>query len=301
MTTLIAIFVRVILPIAVIVILGYVAGRTLHLEQRSLSRLGLYVLVPCMVFTAMSRTTLSAGEFGQIILFLVLITLALWPLSILTARLLRLDARSSNAFHLGTLLTNVVNVGFPVLTLAYGPAALERGLVYMVGMQSLFQTLGIYLAAGGHISARQSLRQVFLMPGLYALAAGLAVNASGLPLPAFLYDPLKMVGDALVPLLLVLLGMQLTTVRFEGRWLAAIAATILRLVIAAGLAMLLAALMGLSGVTRQALIVEASVPSAIFGLVLAQEFDCNPQLVTAIIFVSTVASVVTLTVLLAII
>ncbi len=301
MTILLAIFVKVILPVVVIVVLGYIVGRTLKLEQRSLARLSLYVLVPCLVFTAMARTTLSANEFGQILVFVGLVTLTLWPLSILTARLLGLDPRSANAFHLSTLLTNVVNVGFPVLTLAYGPAALERGLIYMIGMQTLFQTLGIYLAAGGQVSARQALKQVLLMPGIYALIAGLALNASGIAVPAFIYDPLKMVGDALVPLLLILLGMQLTGVRFQGQWRSALAATFLRLVVAAGLATALAALMGLTGVTRQALIIEASVPTAIFGLVLAQEFDTNPQLVTAIIFVSTVASMFTLTILLALI
>jgi predicted permease len=294
-----AIFVRVILPVTVIVALGFVAGRTLKLEQRSLSRLSLYVLVPCLVFAGMARTSISAAEVGQIFAFVFVSTAVLWPVSILAARLLGLHGASANAFHLGTLLTNGVNVGFPVLALAYGQPALERGLVYAIGMQALFQTLGVYLAAGGNLTPKQALRQILLMPGIYAMVAGLLVNWTGVRLPNFLYDPLKMVGDSIVPLMLILLGMQLTELRFRGQIGPALVAGFIRLVVSAFLAVVIAAAMGLSGVTRQSMIVEASVPTAVFALVLAQEFDCQPQLVTTIIFVTTVASMLSLTVLLA--
>jgi predicted permease len=99
--------------------------------------------------------------------------------------------------------------------------------------------------------------------------------------------------------MLILLGMQLTELRFRGHIGAALAAGFIRLVVSAFLAVVVAAAMGLSGVTRQSMIVEASVPTAVFALVLAQEFDCQPQLVTAIIFVTTIASMLSLTVLLA--
>jgi predicted permease len=296
-----AIFIRVILPVAVIVAIGYIAGRVLRLEQRSLSRLSLFVLVPCMVFAGMARTSISAGEVGQIFGFVLLSTAVLWPVSALAARLLGLRGASANAFHLGSLLTNGVNVGFPVLTLAYGQPALERGLVYAIGMQALFQTLGVYLAAGGRLTARQAARQVLVMPGIYAMIAGLLVNWSGVQVPDFVYDPLKMVGDSIVPLMLILLGMQLIELRFEGHVGPALVAGFIRLVVSACLAAGVAAALGLSGITRQSMIVEASVPTAVFALVLAQEFDCQPQLVTAIIFVTTIASMLSLTVLLSVI
>jgi malate permease and related proteins len=295
------IFVKVILPVSVMVAIGYLAGRTLDIEQRSLSRLCIYVLVPCLVFTGMARTTISGTEIGQIFLFVLLSTAAVLLVSAFAARLLGLSGPDASAFHLGTVLTNSVNVGFPVLTLAFGQAALERGLVFSVGMQAIFQTLGIYLAAGGTLSAGMALKQVLRMPGIYAMAAGLLVNWLSLPIPDALYAPLKMTGDALVPLMLVLLGMQLTELKTVGHLPVALAAAGVRLIAAAGLAIGLAALMGLSGITRQSMIVEASVPTAVFALVLAQEFDCRPQLVTTIIAVTTVLSVVSLTVLLAVI
>ena len=46
------------------------------------------------------------------------------------------------------------------------------------------------------------------------------------------------------------------------------------------------------------MILENSMPSAIFGVALAQEFDVAPELITKIIFLSTLVSLFTLTVLL---
>ncbi len=300
MATLFAIFIRVIAPVSIMVIVGYVAGRFMDFDQRTLSRVGLYVLVPCMVFAAMARTTLSMLELGEIVFFYLLYTLLLYLVSLVAAWLLRLDPPRAAAFHLGVLFGNVVNVGFPVLLLAYGASAVERGLVFAIIMQAVLQSFGVYLAARGQANVREAMGRVWQMPGLYALILGLIVNVAHVDVPAFIYDPIKMIGDSLVPFLLLLLGMQLTRASFRGHMLAASVATVLRLVVAAVIAIGLAGVMGLQGVMRASLVVESAMPSAIFGVVLAQEFNTAPELVTVIISLSSVASIFTLTVLLAI-
>lgn len=300
MATLFAIFIRVIAPVSIMVVVGYIAGRLMDFDQRTLARVGLYVLVPCMVFAAMARTTLSMLELGEIVLFYLLYTLILYPISLLAAWLLRLDPPRAAAFHLGVLFGNVVNVGFPVLLLAYGQSAVDRGLVYAITMQVLLQSFGVYLAARGQANVREAMGRVWLMPGLYALIVGLIVNFAHVDVPAFIYDPIKMIGDSLVPFLLLLLGMQLTRASFRGHLLTATVATALRLGAAAVIAIGLAVVMGLEGVTRASVVVESAMPSAIFGVALAQEFNTSPELITVIISLSSIASMFTLTVLLAI-
>ena len=301
MDILLAIFIRVILPVFIMITVGYVAGRFLSFDLKTLSRFGLYVLVPCMVFTAMAHTTVSAAEFGQIVAFNLLTLFLLWGISEVTARALRLDRAAASSFHISILFTNCVNVGFPILLLAYGQAAVERGLIYMIVMQIVLQTFGVYLAARGKANTRAALTRVAQMPGMYAMGLGLLVNAAAVQIPATIFDPLKLIGDSILPFLLVVLGMQLAEVNLRGQWLAASVATIIRLVIAAIVSIVVANLMGLRGVTRQAMILENSMPTAIFGVALAQEFDTAPDLITTVIFISTLASMFTLTVLTAVI
>jgi malate permease and related proteins len=296
--TLLAIFTRVIVPVLVTIGIGYFAARFLVFDLKMLARLGLYVLVPCLTFTAMARTTLGAGEFGRIVAFTLLSVPLLWGLSAAGVRLLKLPAAEAGAFHIAVLFSNAVNFGFPVLLLAYGPAALERGIVYAMTAQVVMQSLGVYLAARGRADLRTALKRTWSMPGLYALIAGLLVKALAVPIPDPIFGPLKLVGDSLVPFLLLVMGMQLAAVDLRGSWKAASAATVLRLVVAAGLSFGLARMLGLTGLARQTMILENSMPSAILGVALAQEFDTAPALITKIIFLSTLAGLFTLTVLL---
>ena len=296
--TLLAIFVRVIVPVMITVGVGYLAARLLVFDLKMLARLGLYVLVPCLTFTAMARTTLAAGEFGRIVAFTLLSVPLLWGLSSVAARLLKLPPAEAGAFHISVLFTNAVNFGFPVLLLAYGPAALERGIVYAMTAQIVMQSLGVYLAARGRADFRSAMKRTWSMPGLYAMIAGILVKALAIPVPAPLFDPLKLIGDSLVPFLLLVMGMQLAAVNLRGSWKAASVAAVLRLVVAAGLSFGLARGLGLTGLTRQTMILENSMPSAILGVALAQEFDTAPELITKIIFLTTLAGLFTLTLLL---
>ena len=282
------------------VAVGYLAARFLSFDLKTLSRFGLYVLVPCMTFTAMARTTISVGEFEQIIVFYIVGFGLLWAVSAQTARLLKLNAVNSSSFMISILFTNCVNVGFPVLQLAYGSAAVERALVYTILMQVFLQTVGVYLAAGGKANMRDALKRVVQMPGIYAMFLGLAVNAFGVVVPAPIFDPLKLVGDSIVPFLLVVLGMQLANVKLRGNLRVAAIATVLRLGVAGLISLPIANMMGLQNVTRQSMIMENNMPTAIFGVALAQEFDTAPDLITAVILVSTIVSIFSLTLWLAI-
>jgi predicted permease len=296
--TLLSIFVRVIVPVMITVAVGYLAARVLVFDLKMLARLGLYVLVPCLTFTAMARTTLAAAEFGRIVAFTLLSVPLLWAISAGAARLLKLAPAEAGVFHISVLFTNAVNFGFPVLLLAYGPAALERGIVYAMTAQIVMQSLGVYLAARGRADVRSALKRAWSMPGLHAMILGILVRVLEIRVPAPIFDPLKLIGDSLVPFLLLVLGMQLAAVDLRGNWKVASVATFLRLVVAAALSFGLARGLGLQGLTRQTMILENSMPSAILGVALAQEFDAAPELITKVIFLTTLAGLFTLAVLL---
>jgi predicted permease len=117
-----------------------------------------------------------------------------------------------------------------------------------------------------------------------------------LPLP--LERAITLLGQAAVPAMLVVLGLQLARVSIRGRWKPIALATAARLVVAPLIAFPLAALLGLSGITGQVVIVQASLPTAVISSVLAAEFGADAEFTAAVVFVSTLASIATLTVLL---
>jgi predicted permease len=156
----------------------------------------------------------------------------------------------------------------------------------------------VFLASFGKLSARLALRNVFTVPLIYAALLGLAVNVSGVDMPLPVTRAVELLADATIPAMLTVLGVQLSRASIRGRFQPILMASALRLLLGPLIAVGLAALFGLSGLTRQVAIVQSAMPTAVVTGVLAVEFGADAELVTATILVSTLASIVTLTVLL---
>ena len=117
--------------------------------------------------------------------------------------------------------------------------------------------------------------------------------------PTMIMEPVTLVGRAAVPLLLLMLGLQLSQTQVGKHYRDVGVGVFLRLVVGALVAVGLAPLMGLDGLARSVGIVEASTPTAVTSSLMAIEFGADPEYVTSVIFFSTLFASITLTVLLA--
>ena len=293
------IFVRVILPVFVVIGLGYIYGRTNEVDPRPFARVAWYVTGPCLAFAALVTTVLPDDDFARIFLFVIVTTLAMWPVAILSAAWLRLDRQTASAFQLSVLFGNVVNYGFPVLLFAFGTGGLERGVVYMTGNQVLLATIAVFVASRGRAEWRQSLANIFRVPMLYASILGFLVNRLAVVIPQPIFELIRLVGEANLMLMLLILGMQLARVQLKDGRLAVVVSTGLKLVVSVGVGVVAAVLLGMEGLTRQASIAEAGTPSAVYAAIIAAEYDVAPGFAAACVFVSTLVSMLTLTVVLA--
>ncbi len=111
--------------------------------------------------------------------------------------------------------------------------------------------------------------------------------------------PVKLLSDAAIPTMLLVLGMQLGGVAKLDRLRLVGLAVGLRLIVSALLGVVLAQLTGLGGAARQAGIIQTAMPVAVVTTILAVEFQIEPTFVTNVVFVSTILSPLTLTPLIA--
>jgi len=297
---LLSIFVDNILPVFIAAGLGYLLDRKFHLDVKTISRTSFYVLAPCLIFTSLTRSSISGEEFGQIILLEVLVTAVLLAITWGTVRMAGLTRQEESAFLLSVLFVNAGNYGLSVNLFAFGEEALARALVYFASSTVILNTLGIFLASRGQADVKAALLNVFKVPMVYAVA--LAFVARSLPWPVTetpWFRGLDTVGRAGVPIMLLLLGMQLARNSLGHELKRISAATLMRLVLAPLLSLAIAAIMGLTGDTRRASVLEASMPTAVTSVILALEFDVLPDFVTGVIFLSTLLSPLSLTVLIA--
>jgi malate permease and related proteins len=198
----------------------------------------------------------------------------------------------------GLVLTSAVsnngNMGIPMAFFAFGPPGAALATVYYVVMSFMSNTLGPVVASIGQASPVDALKQGLRVPVLYAASAGLLFGLVGLTIPAPVMRAVDLTADAAIPGMLILLGVQLRSApRVQARSLI-LRSVAVRLLAAPLIAWSICLLWGITGVERSVLILQAAMPTAVMAGVLATEFETAPQLVATIIFISTAASIVTL-------
>ena len=191
---------------------------------------------------------------------------------------------------------NSGNYGLPVALFAFGNEGLEFAIVFFVCQAALGGTLAVFIASSSHLNAKAALATTLKMPLLHATVLGLIVNIGDINLPHTIGEPVRILGEAAVPSMLMVLGIQVSN-RFSLDDRPALIATIfIRLVVSAIAAFLITPVLGIEGVLRQVLIVVSAMPAAVFTIILSSEFQARPSFVTNTVVVGTLISLPTLTV-----
>lgn len=218
---------------------------------------------------------------------------------------LSFSRETNTALMLSTMFTNTGNYGLPLALFAFGQRGFEGAILFFVVQATLVQTLGIYMASSGRGGSRAGLATLFKMPQLYAVGAALLLRWIGPDLVtqpgtvADLYRGISLMGDATIPLLLVILGAELARAQVDmGDATSISTALAIRLLAAIPISYGLAYALGLDDLTTKLAVVLGSMPTAVNVSLLALEFDIRPKLVSSIVIVSTTLSFVTLTILL---
>jgi len=288
------------LPIALVASLGFLLARFGGVDSRPLARASFYLFNPCLAFVTVSQTTLQPQLLARLVLVKVGGYVVMVALAVLVARSLKLPGPTTSAFVLAAVFANSGNFGLSVNENAFGQAGLALAVAGYLTDNLTINSLGVFIAARGRTSPRQSLRQVLQNPAIYALAAGLLFHELSWQLPSPLMRAMETASRAAIPTMLVVLGMQLATLRFEWSQIRLISlSSALRLLVAPLVAAGMATLLGLTGLARQVAIIQSSVPTAVSASIIASQYDTEPDLVSGAVMLSSLASLVTLTVLLA--
>lgn len=291
---------NVISPIFLIIGLAFVIGKRFHPDPRTLSVFLIYVLVPVLTFKGIRESQLTPQEFGGIGLMVIGMTLSMVVIGTLVARFNGWTPHLTGAFMITLIMVNAANYGIPVNTFAFGEEGGKVAIVYYALNSIMGSVLGVYFASGGGANVRHSLKNVLLVPGTYAAFAGLFFNFGQIPLALPIERAIDIVAGGAIPAMLALLGLQLANMTSAFHRIKPVLwGTTIRLILSPLIAMPMAWGLGLMGVTFQVAVVQSSMPCAILVNALASEFGSDTEYTAMMTLVSTLASVVTLSVLIA--
>lgn len=301
MMQLLPIFLEILAPVFIVVMIGYFGGPRLGVDARSLSRIAYYILAPAFVFDLFSVADIRFMLALRMALFIVLVTTGCVLVAIVLARVMGHRGAMVSAFVLVTAFGNVGNFGLPIISFRLGEEALVAASVYFLIMSPYGFLVGVTAAAWDRGGAGSALFSAVKTPAILAVIPALIVNWLDVPIPLTVGRPVALLGSAMIPIMMLTLGVQLGSMGRPRLSLDVIAASSVRLLVGPVLAFSLAALLGLTGIPRGAGILQASMPSAVFAVLIAMEYDLLPDFITTTVLFSTLASALTLTAVLALV
>jgi malate permease and related proteins len=289
-----------IIPIILTIAVGYLLERRRPNDVKVLATIAIYVLLPALIFSSLLSTTLTLRVALPVAGVAAGLLLSLWLLGKLVGVVRRHDARQESFWMLTTIFMNAGNMGMPVALYAFGDRGLDLAVIWVLVVNTSSNFVAVYYACRHRGGQSQAFRTVLTLPTLYAALLAFLLRGMDVHLPVFLADPIQLIGRSVIPVSQLLLGMQLAKVRSQvGDHLGQVLAPgLVRLVASPLVALGLAHLLGVHGLAAKVAVLLAAMPTGINMAIYATEFDAQPRLVATAVFVSTLASFVTLSLLL---
>ena len=283
----------IILPVFIIIALGYgyarLRGNAVRADMLSVNRVSMGVLCPLLIFTALAAKDFDLAHNGMLILAGALISIGSGVLAWPIARAFGYDVRS---FVPPMMYNNCGNMGLPLAVLAFGASSLGSAVALFMACNLVYFSLGIKIIESGRSDGVHSSKWKFLAnPMMIAMMVGTAFAAAHVPLPGPLFQAMKMLGDACIPLMLFSLGVRMMDVNFRSWHIGLVGAAVCPL---AGLivAWLLDQVLGLTVEQRGQMYLFASLPPAVFCFMMAEQYKQEPDKVASIVLLGNLAALV---------
>jgi predicted permease len=270
------------LPVLAVAVLGYAYARRVKPDMTWVNRISMQILAPALVFSALASKSFDVGAHRALMLGSVGVVLGSGLLAWPVARWLRIDPRTLVPT---SMFNNCGNMGLPLAVLAFG----EVGFAAMVALftiSNLLQfTLGIWI-----FDHRAPFWTLLRSPIVLATLLGFGFAAFHPPLPDWLGTAIRLVGDAMVPMMLLSLGVRLASVPWSD-WRIGLIGGVLCPVTGIAMALLLAPVLNLEPAQRGLLVLFGCLPPAVLNFMVAEQYRQEPGRVASIVMIGNLLAV----------
>ncbi len=294
---LLRIFIDVLLPVFGVAGAGYAAARIAKLDHRPLATLAYWLLAPAFIYSVLSDPTALDGPVVQMIASSVITVSIVWTLVWVALR--RESGGRKIIDSMSSAMGNVGNLGFPVVLFGLGEAALTAAAIHFLAVTTCIFGFGVTassrLRSGSSLTA---LRRVVTTPAILAVPAAFIMAGTESTLPTAPDRFIGLLAEAMIPVMLLTLGIQLASTRVAAGWSRLSLITVAKLVVSPLVFLAVAFVIGLEGVARDSGLVLAAMPTAVLVGLIGLEFDLETEVASAAILVTSVVAMGSLSVLL---
>jgi predicted permease len=280
----------IVAPVFVCAGIGFVWARLgKPFETDFVTRLVTMVGTPCLVASTLTSLDISLDSLIAVAIASLTATAGFALLGLVVLRAMKLPAHS---FLPALMFPNTGNMGLPLCLFAFGEAGLALAIIIFALTATLQFTAGVAIASGG-----VSFRRLLSMPLIYAVILSVVVIATGWSLPIWFANTIDLLGGLTIPTMLLALGVSLARLRVTSVWRGLIL-SLVRLGGGVAIGFAVGTALDLSKLELGVLVIQATMPVAVFNYLFAQYFSREPEQVAGMVVISTALSFLTLPLLL---
>ena len=279
---------------------GYVCAALGWITPEVKSFLSKYLMrfaVPVMcIYSLRSNLTLELlMSFWRMLLIPLICSFALYALAGLAGRAFRLEPKQNSVYKLMCSVSNAMFIGYSMCLELFGEACTPYVMTYYLvntAFAQLVGVAGIRRAGGtdGH-SPKDAILAFFKTPSILGVLAGLLLIVTDLHLPTLAMSCMKYVNNTVTPLALLMAGNTIHEIGLKKLRLDKVQLSVMafRFLIAPGLCLALCAVLGVTGLARNVLVVQTAMPVLTQAVVASTEYGGDERLAAQGVAITTLA------------
>ena len=287
--------ISVIIQLYIVIAIGYLLTKIFKVDNKILTYFSVYFSLPCLMFYGV-----FPGNYDWKILAMpavyILLNIIIMFLAYVYAKVFRYNYEDQGIIGMLSWAGNNANFGIPVIVALLGQSALPVTAL-MVLVNTIFMVgPGAYLFARENGSFKKTIIKVFKLPLIYAIILGLLMNVLKINLPQLFIEPIKIIGQALIPIQLILTGTLLVGIKYTKiDWKLISPTLIFKLIMMPVIGWLLIKSFNLPfDDSAYVMLIEAAAPFAVLTVSLADLYNRKPDQVALASFISLIGAAITL-------
>jgi malate permease and related proteins len=280
------------LPLYMIIGLGFISAKFLNVQKESIAKLLIYVISPVVIFYGTLNVDLNSG----VLILPVLIFFISSIISVIFLFIGKVFFKNSTLPNILAFTSGTGNTGYfglPVINILLGEKAFNIAVLGILGFIFFENTIGYYLVSKGNYSTKESIKKIITLPTIYGFLVGLGLNLTKIPSSEILINTaqyfkgsytllgMMIVGMGIAGLNLKMIDYKFITLSFLAKFM--VWPILISFLILADKN----TLNFLSPLSRSVLLVFSIVPLAANTIAVATELKSNPEKASASVFLST--------------
>jgi len=303
--------INIVLPVFLVIALGAILRKKDFISDSlvvSLNRLVYRLALPTLLFYKIATASYDFAIAGKTFIVVLAGTLAAVAVAYITAPLLKMPRNCVGTFVQGAFRSNLLYVGLPIVIFAFenstsfsSDQASTLAIVVMAPLVPIYNIIAVIALLAGREKlnrrvAANTAKQIITNPILLACVAGGLYLLLLPPLPTVIVRTCRAVGQIALPSALLSIGATIATCKITEHRRFAAAASIIKIAVSPLAGLLVAVLLCLGAAETRVALILLACPAATVSFVMAEQLKGNAQLAAAIVLLSTVLSIISISI-----